>query len=261
MFLLRFSSTSRLLVQPTLRCAAAGSGWLLITGAIYVLNGVSDIEGDRANNSVRPLASGALRLRHAVGASATAAAAGVLLCWWDSPLCGALAAGMALLGLAYSLGPTFKQHALSAAGTIGLGAGLTYAAGWSVRGDITLWNSVFAAGLSCWIAAASSTKDFSDIAGDELAGRRTLAVALGLQRAARIVAGISAVAVSAVVMASIWARIGMLPVLLLGVGTAVLALACNKAVRAHERSGRRVPYRVYMATQYALNGLMLVSTT
>lgn len=231
-----------------------------MTGAIYVVNGLSDLDGDRANHSTRPLASGALPVDRAIVASTVATAAGILLCWWDSPACGALASVMALLGLGYSLGPSLKQHALSAAATIGLGAGLTYAAGWLVRGDITPWNTVFAAGLSCWVAAASSTKDFSDINGDRLAGRRTLAVALGLRRAARMAAGVSAVAVGAVVIASISAQISLIPVLMLGAGTGGLALACNKAIRAHDRAGLRVPYRVYMATQYAVNGFMLLGS-
>jgi 4-hydroxybenzoate polyprenyltransferase len=242
------------------KCLLTGMGWVFITASIYLLNGVTDIDGDRANGSSRPLAAGRLKAGSALGAAALATVVGLALCLWDSLASCLLALCMAALGLVYSLGPKLKRRALGAGVTIGLGAGLTYMAGWSSCGGVTPWRVVFAGGLSCWVAAASATKDFSDVVGDQIAGRRTLAVRLGLRRAGWVVASISALSLLVVLAAGAWTHSRPIVVLPLVVGTAVLGVACGTVSGAADRTGHRVPYRVYMATQYVANGLMLVGS-
>lgn len=258
MFLLRFAATSALLRHPSLDSVLAGVGWVLTTASFYVLNGISDVFGDRANGSTRPLASGRLRRRTAWRLATISGGAGVVICFRVDVLCGALAAGLAALGVAYSVGPRLKAHALTAALTIGAGAGLTYLGGWAIRGPITLGQVAFAAALSAWVAAACSTKDFSDVEGDRLAGRRTLPAVFGLACASWIVSGASLAAALAVVAAAVVAHTAFLAVGLLALGAAALPVACRKARRGKNRDRRRLAYRVYMLTQYAVNGAMVL---
>lgn len=255
-FLIRFAATSELLLHPLTRSLIVGLGWVLVTGAIYVMNGLSDLAGDRANGSERPLASGRLCARTAAVLCGLTGALGVGLCLLISLACGVLAGLMAVAGVAYSLGPKLKAHAVGAALTIGIGAGLTYLAGWAARGAIDLNRVGLGLALSCWVAAACSSKDFSDVHGDRLMGRRTLPVVLGARVAATVVSGLSALAVLLVLLTG--RELDLLVVGALGLGTLVLVASSRGIDVAQGRKVARRPYRVYMATQYATNGLMLV---
>src|ERR1700722_16769932 len=59
-FLMRSTAASGIVYHPTTNCFAGIGAWALITISIYVFNGVTDLVGDRANHSARPLASGLL---------------------------------------------------------------------------------------------------------------------------------------------------------------------------------------------------------
>lgn len=257
-FLLRFAATSAVITHPALQPVLAALGWLLTTTASYILNGISDLDGDRMNGSHRPLASGRLGTTSASACVFLASAGGLVLCFIANRQCGWFALCMAILGASYSIGPRLKESATFASMVIGLGAGLTYLAGWSVRGNVTSGDIVLGSALSCWVCAACATKDFSDVDGDQLAGRRTFPTMFGLNRAARIVGATTAGASVIVVVVSAVERLDLPAAVVVLVGTAAFPLACRRAAAASTRSKRRVAYRLYMFIQYAMNGSMLL---
>lgn len=256
-FLLRYAATAGLVLEPSISALVGATGWLLITASIYVLNGLSDLSGDRLNGSTRPLARGWLDVRTASTAILAAALCGLGCCFAVSPLVGALGALMLLLGLAYSTGPRWKDGQLAAGFTIGAGAALTYAAGWATHSSHQWSDLAFAGAVSLWVATASATKDFSDVAGDRLSGRRTLPVAFGPNAASRRVLISTAITAAGTILVSLLTGTAGLATFAIALGTCALVVAFAPARSAAPPSDRR-PYRVYMVTQYSAHGLMMV---
>jgi 4-hydroxybenzoate polyprenyltransferase len=259
-FLLRSVAGSGLVLSPTVRAAELVAGWWMLTTAIYVFNGVTDLTADRGNESQRPIASGRLRLSDAALACVGLSASGLVMCAVASGTDLALGLALLALGWAYSAGPAWKNSASGAAAVIGAGAGLTYAAGLVCRGDASWREALVAAGLAVWVGVCCASKDFSDAPGDRLAGRRTWPVVLGARRGAELLAG-SAVAVGsgfAVTIAVIDQH--YLPAgLVLAFGSLLLAAVAVMTATSARRQTRRRSYRAFMTTQYATN-LALIMT-
>lgn len=233
-------------------------GWIALSIAVYVFNGIGDVDGDRRNGSQRPLASGRLGIGSALAWSGVLAAAGLAACALVSVANLVLGVAFAVLGWCYSAGPTFKAEALSASVVIGAGAGLTYAAGLATRPDTGLGDYLVAATLALWVCIACNSKDFSDVDGDTAAGRRTLPVLLGPARAARVIAaGVVACATFAALVLAHSDRhhaVGMVIV----AGSVVLGVVAMLTAADRVTARRRRSYRIYMLTQYALNMSMMV---
>jgi 4-hydroxybenzoate polyprenyltransferase len=247
------------------RLAGAGAagvlGWLLLSMAVYVLNGISDVEGDRANDSRRPIAGGRLPVDVALRATAVLALAGLGLC----ALCSGrlVLVGMAalILGWRYSAGRVpLKATTAGIAVTAGGGVLLCYAAGAIVAGGVA-GPTIGAFGLAeaTWLGLCAATKDFSDVDGDRLAGRRTWPIVLGDRRARQLVAACSAaLGIAFATLAAL--THGAVPVasVTAGAGAAALAVAALRCPAAGGRATRRRPYRILMVTQYAVNAALLV---
>lgn len=264
-FLVRACVAAGIPFQFSARAAGVIAGWSMLSVAIYVLNGVTDREGDRINGSRRPIASGQLLPGTALSAAVLLAVAGTALCaaadTWALPL----AAGFLLLGWAYSAGPALKNSPVGFAATIGGGAGLTYAAGWVAGGQARPAQLGFGIAMAVWVSLACAAKDFSDAEGDRLAGRRTWPVLLGARRAASCLricalAGSLVMVAAAIVLASsLW-----LAALVVVTGSIALGRTCARSVSPRgarpSRAARRGPYRVYMSTQYSAHlALVLVA--
>lgn len=249
-FLLRFASMALVAPDPSPAIVLATSGWLLLTVAIYLLNGVSDLTGDKLNESSRPLADGLVDVETAQFAAAACALTGVATCFTISVILGALSIAMLTLGVGYSYGPCWKAGRYAASIVIGGGAALTYVAGAAVAGVASWQLLTFTTALSVWIAFASASKDFSDIIGDRVAGRRTIPVELGYDRASRHLAIATTLAAAMVVGVSITLGVHSIATGVIVAGTAVLAFALAAARNAGSQP-TRTPYRVYMVTQYA----------
>ncbi|MFF9563631.1 UbiA family prenyltransferase [Leifsonia sp. NPDC014704] len=243
--------------SPTLSLAAAS--WLLAVWAVYLINGISDLEGDRLNGSSRPLAVGRLDVRSASAIAATLLALS-LLCASLLPraFLGAVVA-FVCLGLAYSVGPwAAKKAAIAALLVAAAGVFLTYLSAALVAAETVPASAlVFATVASCWIAVAGHTKDFGDIAGDAAEGRRTLPVMLGVERARIVVAaGTGIVSAAAMVLGAVVHQLRAL--LVLGVAGPVV-IALTLLVDGTDRRRAKRPYRSFMAGQYALNVAALLS--
>lgn len=232
------------------------TGWLCLTMAVYVLNGLSDVAGDRENGLDRPIASGRLPLSGAVQATAVLVGAGLLLCALVSRLLVIAAVFMLALGWAYSMGRRpLKATSFGFVPAVGGGALLTYLAGAigaGTAGDARL--AVFAVGMSVWIGVCSAVKDLSDVEGDRLARRCTWPVRYGERRARHLVAAASLVLGCGFAALAAELAPALLPacVPVLG-GSAALAAVLLLPVRTADRRARRRPYRVFMGTQYAVH--------
>lgn len=234
------------------------AGWLALTVAAYVFNGMCDLDADRINGSHRPLATGQLGSRTAGASVATLAVAGVAVCWAQSRFEGVAGIASLAIGWAYSAGPALKRHALACCVSVGAAAALTYLVSEHVAGvgDRASWALVV---WSVWIAGASAVKDLSDVVGDADQGRRTLAVVFGPRRAAGIVACVV-----------FFSSIGLLVTTLLCEPRAALLAWVNLPVSAalimslllvrdsQDSQRLRRPYRLFMAAQFAVNGAVLV---
>lgn len=245
------------------RVVAVLGCWVAATWAIYLLNGVADVVEDRENGSERPIARGILPVDFAksvvVGLSAGAIGFAALI----SPVVCLLVALHLAAGIAYSTGPRpLKGNVPGFFGAVVALGGLTYLCGWYASGatEIGAPLLLFGGAMSLWMGFGGATKDLSDVAGDRLAGRRTLPVVLG-DRAARIAMAIGASAVGwgFLIAAVRWAP-SVAPVgFVVCAGSVALAVVVSSNVSRGERFRRRRPYRTFMITQYTAHLTLLVS--
>jgi 4-hydroxybenzoate polyprenyltransferase len=252
-FLLRSVAASGLGRQPTLSRFTLVSGWTLLIVAIYVFNGVTDITGDSLNNSQRPIATRQLASGTALRWCAGLAGVGMAMCGLVGRVELGLAAAMLLLGWAYSAGPALKNHPAGFAAVIGVGAGLTYAAGSEVAGAASWARLACCSTMAAWVGLCCAAKDFSDVDGDRLAGRRTWPVIMGPRGAAVLLTVLALTGSAGGLVTARTAHTTPLPALVLCAGSVALCLTALASGTAASRAARRRPYRVFMCTQYATN--------
>jgi 4-hydroxybenzoate polyprenyltransferase len=232
----------------------------MLATAVYVFNGVTDLEADQGNASRRPIASGRLGLSDAMVACVALSAGGVVLCGYAGVTDLVLALLFLALGWAYSTGPAWKNGPVTSPAVIGAGAGLTYAAGLICRHQSSVRDAVVAAALAVWVGTCCGSKDFSDIPGDRLAGRRTWPVLFGSQRAAQLVAAIALLIGTAGLAVSFEFDRDQFPVgCVLALGSVILAAVLLGTASSPKREIRRRGYRAFMTTQYAVNLTMIIA--
>ncbi|MEV0230727.1 UbiA family prenyltransferase [Nonomuraea sp. NPDC050786] len=258
-FLLRFCSGAALGSGMSARVLLGAFAWECAVVFVYLLNGVTDVVEDRVNVSGRPIARGELppgqARRFACLAAGVALLAGAALGLWFV----AAVAGFLLLGYLYNAPPCqLKRHPAGAVATVTLGGLLTYWAGLvsgeGLTGDARplLAAAVLAVAMSLWMGlVGTSTKDFSDVAGDAAAGRRSAADLFGAT-AVRGGVGLAAVALGG---AFLWVSAALTPVLVTAAavtlsGAVVLAGLAVSPLSRGSRTAARRPYRAFMVTQY-----------
>lgn len=279
---LRFSCAVVLTAGPGAllhaRVLLAGLAWSAAYVAVYVVNGVCDLTEDRFNGKDRPMARGDLGPRSAVAVSAGLTVAALAGAWSTGPA--ALVGVLALLvaGAGYSWRPAQRRARLLRTPLsqpllilVG-GAGTYLVAGWTAGGGIAPAVLVLGACMSAWMACVGAlVKDLDDVAGDALAGRRTLAVLRGPEAAARR-GGVAALVVGAAALAA-GLGLGHLPLTLAGLTTAVAAVrvatACRRflagapgAAGQHPAERARVrtaPYRRFSSGQLAVHVVLLAA--
>ena len=181
----------------------------ILNAASNVINQYYDFENDRINKPSRPLVTGEISMRAGYRTALALYAAAVVPTW--------LVVVWPATGLAEKLGAPLTQHQcffIFIAGMIftfvysapALGrtkadaylANLTIAiprgcllkvAGWSMVASVFHVEPWFIGSIFFFfLVGAASTKDFSDMKGDEAAGCRTLPIRYGVTRAARMIA-------------------------------------------------------------------------
>lgn len=244
--------------------AALGAfGWMCVTVASYLYNGITDRREDVANGSRRPIADGTLPVRFAVGFALITAVAG-LLCnaALGLPELGAAALALAL-GQIYS-GPPFRlKRRFYAASLVGGTGGLvTYAAGaLAAGGSVGTRLVLFGGAMSLWMGLVGGiAKDLPDEPGDRAAGRRTWPVVFGAQRARALMKGAAAlVGVGFAAAAAAWSSGLLWCSLVVAMGAAGVIAAAPRPQTSYSRERSSLPYRAFMWTQH-LSHLVLVST-
>lgn len=246
--------------RPAVLCGLAS--WMCVVAAIYLRNGVADVVEDRRNGSARPIASGALPAETAHAQANALAVAGIVVALLPAPRLTFVLAVLAMLALgwAYSAGPSPLKRTMPGFLLCVVGGGaLTYTAGVLVSGAAPTAEAVCAGlALSAWMGLAGATKDLSDVAGDRLAGRRTLPVLFGYRAAASLTAAGTLAAGSGFVVAALCWTPELLPAALaLAAGAASITALLIRGARAETGPGRQ-PYRTFMATQYVVHLLLLI---
>ncbi|WP_157554470.1 UbiA family prenyltransferase [Nocardia crassostreae] len=239
--------------------------WVFATLAAYVFNGVMDVTEDRENGSTRPISRGSLPVPIAVGGVVGAGApalaiAGVVDAGGLLPI---LVLAHLTCGYAYSGGPIYGKRRGSTAALLVLGMGvLTYAAGWAAAGQQGgLPVLVLGTAMSLWMAGVGAlVKDLSDAEGDAAAGRRTPVVVWGEGRV-RLLASSNAVLISGGYLCAtmVFAPVLAPSAIALALGAAAVGILCATTRRAATRTGRRLPYRAFMVTQYSVHLAILAT--
>jgi len=230
--------------------------WLCATWFVYLLNGLSDQVEDRRNGSARPLATGALPIGAARRIVAGLAGVALLLAGAVSLRLVGLVAVMLVLGWLYSAGPRpQKGNLLGFVLVVAAGGIVTYLAGSAaVGGPVELELMVVMVAMSLWMALAGTTKDLSDVAGDRAAGRRTLPVLLGARGARRLMAGLVLLAGGVLLAGALLVAPTLLvPAAVLAAGAVTVAGCLLTGAGAAGRCRQRRPYRIFMASQYAVH--------
>ncbi|MFF3854204.1 UbiA family prenyltransferase [Micromonospora sp. NPDC002575] len=230
--------------------------WLCATWFVYLLNGLSDQVEDRRNGSPRPLATGALPLGVARRIVVALAGLALLSAAAVSARLAGLVALMLVLGWLYSAGPRPQKGNMAGFVLVVASGGIvTYLAGAAASGGpVGPELVVLSVAMSLWMALGGTTKDLSDVAGDRAAGRRTLPVLLG-DRAARRLMAVLVVVAGGVLMsgALVLAPVLMLPAVVLALGATGVVGCLLAGAGATGRWRQRRPYRLFMASQYAVH--------
>jgi geranylgeranylglycerol-phosphate geranylgeranyltransferase len=184
-------------------CASA------MNAASNIVNQIADLEIDRENKPGRPLVTGEISISRAFALAAILYVITILPTWLVVPYPYSsfverlkapahLHAAFfiycigAFASLVYSfpaLGRT-KRHWLAANLTIAVTrGGLLKVAGWAFIASVFVWEAwAIGAIFALFLLGATSTKDFSDMAGDRAHGCMTLPIRFGVKGAARIIA-------------------------------------------------------------------------
>lgn len=239
------------------KAVTGAASWFLAVWVVYLVNGISDIAGDRANGSHRPLASGVLTEHAAASWCVVLTVASVSIAVRVSVVFVLLVALMLSLGFAYSLGAhAAKRWAVPALAVAAAGGLLTYLAGAEAfHGTIAPGVPVFAVVMALWIAVVGHVKDFGDAVGDRIAGRRTLPIVIG-ERAARRVVGAGSAAIGAAGVIAAVLNPVLLSLAALGPCSVVVCTLALLGAGTDRRSRRR-PYRAFMVSQYTVNLLAI----
>jgi geranylgeranylglycerol-phosphate geranylgeranyltransferase len=180
-----------------------------LNAANNALNQIYDLEIDRINKPKRPLPAGDLTLHQAWVFTWIMYAVGLLPTWWVvvypyttwreklfAPVtqheCFFIYLAAFIATFVYSV-PAFgrtKAHPIGANVTIAIPRGcLLKVAGWTMVARATSAEPWFIGSIfMLFLLGAASTKDFSDIRGDRAGGVRTLPIAVGVRRAAHLIA-------------------------------------------------------------------------
>jgi len=181
----------------------------LLNAASNVINQYYDFENDRINKPTRPLITGEISMPAGFRYAMALYAAAVLPTWlvvvWPArtlaerlgaPIAAHECFGIFALGMLFTfvysapaLGRT-KADAFLANATIAIPRGcLLKVAGWSMVASVAHVEPWFIGSIfMLFLVGAASTKDFSDMKGDEAAGCHTLPIRFGVRRASRMIA-------------------------------------------------------------------------
>ena len=240
--------------------ALGGTAVSAVSVSVYVLNGLSDLTADVANGSSRPLASGRLPVRSARIVCVLAAVLGLGCAGMVNLAVLGCALLMLAAGVRYSAGAHAWKNTSGRASlcVVALGA-CTYLAAMAASGHTTLIGGAVAVTMAAWMGLVGArAKDFADVAGDALAGRRTDA-GRHSERATRGVVAVAAVGIAAgYLVFTMFHTTLLLSGSSLAVAAGLVAARCRLSRSTGDRARARRPYRAFMLGQYGFHAVLLL---
>lgn len=239
--------------------------WGCATWAVYLLNGVTDVEGDRINGSERPIARDNLGVGPATAMVAGLAAlcllggivSGRSVTWIGS------AAVLLVLGWLYSAPPLkLKRWPAGLAAVAVLAALLTYHAGYAgADGGENAAFTAFAVVMALWMGLVGQTKDLADVQGDRETGRKSLPIVWGDRAARFAVSAVAATVGTGFLLVALWSMGSLLipSITVFFGGVAVATMTLGPWDRSADKKKLRKPYRAFMLTQYAANMAVVIA--
>jgi geranylgeranylglycerol-phosphate geranylgeranyltransferase len=150
--------------------------------AFGVLNDIVDVRGDRITEADRPIARGSLKIGSALLLFAVFLVSGLLVGSVISPAFLIFMAIELVLGVFYNL--LAKGYGLLSYAVLALAHNTApFLTGFALVAPLNPEAFVAAGYLFLTIMPAIAIKDFKDVAGDSLLGKRTLPIAMGERRA------------------------------------------------------------------------------
>ena len=202
----------------------------LITAAGNVINDYFDAAIDAINRPDRPIPSGTVSRSTARGFAVTLFLAGILLCFFTTPLCAALAIGNTLLLIAYAA--RLKSTPFIGNVAVSYLSASIFLFGGAFAGLDGLIHMFPIAGMTFLaMMARELLKDAEDIKGDASEGATTLPIVIGISKTAWLAFAFAVMAAAASVIPYFWwgagylAGIGIVDILLLF--AAFRALICT----------------------------------
>ena len=153
----------------------AAAGFSLAASAIYIINDLADREKDRAHpkKRLRPIASGRVTTRAALGVAAALVAAGSALAWMASPIVLAIVASYVVMNLAYSF--SLKSIVILDVFVIAAGFIMRILAGTLGIGIApSQWLLVCSLMLTLFLGFTKRRSELMTVTGDFITHRKTL---------------------------------------------------------------------------------------
>jgi len=177
---------------PSVRQASLGFACaFLLSASALILNDVFDLEVDRVNAPERPIPSGAVSAREAIGLSVPVTLGGLAAALAMGP--SALVFGVVIWFIGFLYNWKFKRSGLSGNLMVATSVAACFVLGGMAVGDPTnrlVW--LMALGAFLIDLAEEIAGDAMDMEGDKLLGSRSLALQFGRTTALRVSAGLFA---------------------------------------------------------------------
>lgn len=225
-----------LLARHWIYILTGGIAAVVLNGASNTFNQITEIEVDRKNKPDRILPQGKMSLTAATVYCVFLYTVALLLAWFIVPEPGIrqtfyCVAAAAFFTIIYSAKPLYtKSRGWWANITIAIPRGcLLKIAGWAcVASALNLEAWIIGTVFMLFLLGASSTKDFSDVAGDRDGGIATLPVRIGVKRTAKLISPffiIPWLVLGAALLPPVWGGAKLIHANAFAAGILVLALA------------------------------------
>ncbi len=226
----------------------------MVCAGAYALNDYFDVGSDRVNKPWRPYAGGRLERQTVIGA--------IVALWTAGLACGLLAGRVAVvffiawIVLLYLYSWRLKSYGLAGHLVVSVVASSGFLLGGWVGGDPEVAIAPFAIATLLHLTR-EIIKSVADMAGDEAAGARTLALSIGPLRAMRMALWCIVGLVVASLLPFVTRVFGYAYFLVVAVGAYPLLVVCARLIILAGRGNRRIE-RSSVTVAGALKLVMLV---
>ncbi len=165
--------------------------YAMLNGASNAYNQVSDLKIDRINRPDRPIPSGKISIKEALGFTLTVYVIGLVIAYIISFSFFVVTAICLIITTLYSTPPVYlKKRFILSTATIALcQSWLFLLAGWLIYPFTNPWEPTFwfiGSVLFILLLGACGTKDFTEVDGDGMYGMKTLPILYGNDKAAKM---------------------------------------------------------------------------